>query len=209
MQTQQPKTQTLSVPVAAVRVIDELKKVKRGLTVEDIEKRTGIVVNGGLFEYLKKNQHLEWNDKKGRFVYKFKYDIRCKDDILNYLRDGPLLISDDVEAAYEQIAEDVSELHEDHQILRVQNQVKKKDVIFLNPHQQSEDLPWEMPSDLRETWSSLPSVYEVDLEKYLSSKNVKYANLDTNVLPEDARKPAKSDEKKPRRKSRTKGGESD
>jgi hypothetical protein len=128
--------QTMTIFAAGVKVVDELKKVKRGLTVEEIQKRTEIVVNDSLLKYLQANQFLEFNEKTQRYMYKFKYNITCKEELIEILKNGPLLIGDDVENSYDKISEDIQSLKENHEVLSTTHTTKKKR-SYLSPTSQT------------------------------------------------------------------------
>jgi len=50
-----------SIQQAAIKVVQEVKKFKRGLTLHDIHKRTQVTLSPALMEELKANPHLIWS----------------------------------------------------------------------------------------------------------------------------------------------------
>jgi len=162
----------MTVHAAGVKVVDELKKVKRGLTVEEIQKRTEIVVNDNLLKYLQSISSIEYNEKTQRYMFKFKYNITCKEELLDILKGGPLLVGDDVENSYDKISDDIQSLKENHEVLSTTHSTKKKEVLYLQPHRHPPDLPWEIPSEIKDLWNKVSGSYidAIDLRKYLEKK---------------------------------------
>jgi len=54
-------TEKISIQQAAIKVLQEVKKFKRGLTLHDIQKRTQLTLSPALMEELKANPHMIWN----------------------------------------------------------------------------------------------------------------------------------------------------
>jgi len=194
-----------------VKVVDELKKVKQGLTVAEIQKRTEIVINDNLLKYIQNNQFIEYNEKTQCYIYKFKYNITCKEELIEILKNGPLLVGDDVENSYDKISEDIQELKENHEVLCTTHSTKKKEVLFLQSHRLPPNLPWEISVEIKDLWNKVSKSYidAIDLRKYLEKKNLKIAQLDTNVVPEEfnINISSKNDDKKtsPEKKKRSIG----
>jgi len=179
-------SQQITIDQAALRVLQTVKQFKRGLTLKDLQKRTSLTLNPALLDALKANEHLIFNDQVDpvRFVYKFKYQIENKEDILEYLADeegGALEINEDVIESYDHVKEDIETLRSEHRILKAYNAPLKIDVIYRDHFVPEEGFSWEVHEDIRGLWNRVPRVDYVELRNYLIKKGLKISSLDVAI----------------------------
>jgi hypothetical protein len=103
-----PTTQ-YSLGTTQYHIVTLLKHNREGLTISEIERQLQIKIDNDLLQKLRNNEHLQYLPEQQKLVFKFKYNIFSKDELIQHLQQPPnaLIIDEDVQVGYPNINEDV------------------------------------------------------------------------------------------------------
>jgi transcription initiation factor IIE alpha subunit len=98
-----------SLATLQYKIVTLLKQNREGLTISEIERQIQFKIDNDILQKLRNNQHLQYLPEQEKLVFKFKYNIFSKDDLIQYLQQPPnaLIIDDDVRIGYPNIDKDV------------------------------------------------------------------------------------------------------
>ncbi|KAK3814225.1 MAG: hypothetical protein J3Q66DRAFT_345966 [Benniella sp.] len=181
-----------------LNAINYLKSTDEPQTIEDMKIRGKIDLDAKpqLYQMLKLNEKVEFNERDGTFVYKPTYQIKSKEDLLAMLErkknEGGMDYKE-LKDSYAKLPQAVEDLASEGRILVVRNKDGAPRVLFWNDQRYNT----AMDKEFRDIWHRLRIPDEVDLPKELEKAGLTHMQVFDKKGPGDTPK-----SKKPVRRNR-------
>ncbi|KAF9165585.1 hypothetical protein BGZ80_001557 [Entomortierella chlamydospora] len=180
-----------------LNAINFLKTSDEPLSIEDLKRKGNIDLEAKpeLFQLLKANEKVLYDQMNGTFVYKPTYHIKSKEDLLMILEkrknEGGMDFKE-LKDSYSKLAQSVEELANEGRILVIRNKDGNPRVLFWNDQRYNT----AMDKEFRDIWHSLRITDEIDLSKELQKAGL------THMQVYDKKGPGEAPKRKPVRRNR-------
>ncbi|KAF9360359.1 hypothetical protein BGX26_009711 [Mortierella sp. AD094] len=180
-----------------LNAINFLKTSDEPLSIEDLKRKGNIDLDAKpeLFQLLKANEKVLYDQMNGTFVYKPTYHIKSKEDLLMILEkrknEGGMDFKE-LKDSYSKLAQSVEELANEGRILVIRNKDGNPRVLFWNDQRYNT----AMDKEFRDIWHSLRITDEIDLSKELQKAGL------THMQVYDKKGPGEAPKRKPVRRNR-------
>jgi transcription initiation factor TFIIE subunit beta len=202
-QTQQPLFyQPIEVPVSRklFEIIDCLKQEPIPITNNDIIRKTtiDIMASPELFEAVKKNDRILYNEQNQTFEFKPTYKIRTREDLLDLLRRNRGVMGMEVKElkqSYTRVTEIIDELDKERLILCIRNKDGTPKVVYYF----DQTYQISISDEFKRYWDDVKLPMDMDLEPELRKGGLKPMQVELKKV-----KSANDSKSKKKRKSRFK-----
>ncbi|KAF8976470.1 hypothetical protein BGZ46_008240 [Entomortierella lignicola] len=180
-----------------LNAINFLKTSDEPQSVEDLKRKGNIDLDAKpeLFQLLKANEKVLYDQMNGTFVFKPTYHIKSKEDLLMILekrRNEGGMDYKELKDSYSKLAQSVEELANEGRILVIRNKDGNPRVLFWNDQRYNT----AMDKEFRDIWHSLRITDELDLSKELEKAGL------THMQVYDKKGPGEAPKRKPVRRNR-------
>ncbi|KAF9432759.1 hypothetical protein BGZ76_010365 [Entomortierella beljakovae] len=180
-----------------LNAINYLKTLDEPQSIEDLKRKGGIDLDAkpDLFQLLKANEKVLYDQANGTFVYKPTYHIKSKEDlfmILEKRKNEGGMDYKELKDSYSKLAQSVEELANEGRILVIRNKDGNPRVLFWNDQRYNTG----MDKEFREIWHSLRITDDLDLSKELEKAGL------THMQVYDKKGPGDIPKRKPVRRNR-------
>ncbi|KAF9203898.1 hypothetical protein BGZ49_005915 [Haplosporangium sp. Z 27] len=180
-----------------LNAINFLKTSDEPQSVEDLKRKGNIDLDAKpeLFQLLKANEKVLYDQLNGTFVFKPTYHIKSKEDLLMILekrRNEGGMDYKELKDSYSKLAQSVEELANEGRILVIRNKDGNPRVLFWNDQRYNT----AMDKEFRDIWHSLRITDELDLSKELEKAGL------THMQVYDKKGPGEAPKRKPVRRNR-------
>ncbi|KAJ1965436.1 transcription factor TFIIE beta subunit, TFIIEB, Tfa2 [Dipsacomyces acuminosporus] len=174
-------------------IIEFLKKSQKPHTAEDIQRYEHVDIHQEetIYNQLMNNEKVIYHAKDRTFAYKPEYNIRNKEELLEYLRQMPDRTGLDVKKLRDSYLPDIpkviADLRKEGLILTITNKDGNPKHIFYNQH----TLQTPVDDDIKRRWAELRIPDEADLAFEMEKAGLKQMQVEQRVAQTEDKKKAK------------------
>lgn len=151
--------------------IDTLFQQRRPMSNDDLRVFLGFDCNvGPLFDSLRNHEKVLYDEDTGLFRYKAKYDVLCKEDVLELVNATPDgLAIGEIADAYVKAKEDAMALAEEDAVILLTNTETKQKVLFRKQEEYEVQLKEDFVASFHDV--EIPE-HDVDFDKILRREGI-------------------------------------
>ncbi|KAI8319335.1 hypothetical protein GQ54DRAFT_265518 [Martensiomyces pterosporus] len=174
-------------------IIDFLKKSQKPHTAEDIQRYEHVDIREEevIYNQLMDNEKVMYNAKDKTFAYRPDYNIRNREELLEYLRQLPdrtgLEVKKLRDSYLPDVAKVIAELRKEGLILTITNKDGHPKYIFYNQH----SLQTTVDDDIKRRWAELRMPDEADLAFEMEKAGLNQMQVEERAAQNDDKKKAK------------------